>query len=152
MPGYSQSQLETALRKAALKSKSSLDNVGSSTDAGTKYAFLGYEGKSGLTFTRIKYFIEKYLPKLIIRLAPGTNEASYQIRFSLLSSIVIAGLALLTLLMLLALVAHPENITNALPLIVLIAIYTGLILLEIKLTTKKVSKVLKQYTESDLAG
>jgi hypothetical protein len=148
---YTQNELETALRKVSLKSKSSLDGVGSSTDAGTKYVFLGHEGKGGLTFTRIKYFIEKYLPKLIIKISPDANDCYYKLRFSLVSTIMLMIFSTLAFIILLALVFNPDRIEAVLPMLIFIAGYVLLILLEFKLTTKKIDRTLKSYSETRLA-
>ena len=143
---YSSQQLEAALRKASLKRTSSWDLDGS-TNIGTKMLFVGYESKDGLFFTRIKYFIEKYLPKLIIKLSPDKYECSYCIKFSLISTLVFTGFALLTLISLWAIIRNPSNAAEFLPLLFIVGIYFLLILLEFKLTNAKIYKALRAYNE-----
>jgi hypothetical protein len=139
----SRNQLETALRKVSLKRTSSLDMVGSSTNIGTDKFFLGYEGKNSLTFTRIRASIERFLPKLIIKLS-ATNESSYyQIRFNILSIAVFFGVLINWFIALISLLAEPTKAEGFLIITIFVGIYFSLIFLEIKLTEARVNNAIK---------
>ncbi|MDT3405022.1 hypothetical protein [Mucilaginibacter terrae] len=88
LPNCTPQQLEAAMRKVALKRTSPLDFASAVSDIGTDKYFIGYQGKTDLTFTRIKASPEKLLPKLIIKLPADGAECYYQIRFAIVSMMV----------------------------------------------------------------
>ncbi|GAA4325659.1 hypothetical protein GCM10023149_28140 [Mucilaginibacter gynuensis] len=78
--------VERAMRKFALKSPPSIDFSGSSHEGSGKL-FLGQDGRDDIKFTRIRYLVENYLPKLIISLPKSETENYYKVRYSIMSTV-----------------------------------------------------------------
>jgi hypothetical protein len=110
-------------------------------------AFCWLRIKDGLFFTRVRYFIEKYLPKLIIKLSPNQSECSYRVKLGLISTLVFIGFSFFGLVGIVAMVRNPSSAVDFLPLLFFVGIYFLLLPLELKLTKAKISKALKSYSE-----
>lgn len=143
LPNCTAPQLEAALRKAALKRTSPLDFASAVSDIGTDKYFIGYQGKTDLTFTRIKASPEKLLPKLIIKLSP--NAGYYQVRFSIVSMMMFLLFTLPWLLIIALLISGNGEFGGLLTLVGFYAFYWLLLLFEFKLTTWRVKKALLNY-------
>lgn len=146
--GINSLQLEMSMRKAALKRNASLDLSSSIINIGVEKTFLGYESKNGLTFTRIKASVEKFLPKVIIKIEPGSENinSQYAIRLSAVSLIVFLVFNLSLLIALLIVIIHQNNVQNILGAAVVTMFYWLLLIIEIKLTQLKIKQTAKNYT------
>ncbi|MBD1366004.1 hypothetical protein IDJ77_19480 [Mucilaginibacter sp. ZT4R22] len=140
----SKTEVERLLRKASLKRVDSLDLISASTDVGTDKLFLGFIGKSALLFTRLHTSLERFLPKLIIKLPLDTDECYYQLRLKSLSAIVCFVLALLLMLSLFQTVTGEINVDGFFTVLLICIVYFGLILLEVKITSSRINKALSQ--------
>ncbi len=146
---YTSAQLETALRKSAIKRRLPLDMGSSIVNIGTEKYFLGYEGKKTLTFTRIRAFIEYLLPKLIIKPSmANTTISSYKLRLSAFSLIIFIMFNLPWLLILLLTVTGKIPIERLVSASATCFIYWLLLLTEFRLTAIRIKKALKKHTES----
>jgi hypothetical protein len=146
---YSYDQIEHGLRKVSAKRTSSLDMISPVSDIGSDKYFLGRENEGVLTFTRIRTSFERALPRAIIKLTPG--HSYYEVRFSLLSSIVFLFVGVLTSLSLIIGVMNGGNIEGILALGIVCILYALLIMLELKLVKSKVARAVAQYTASSIA-
>lgn len=147
LSSYTTLQIETALRKYALKRKMPLDMDFSSIDIGTDKYFLGYQGKNSLTFTRIRTRFEFLLPKIIVKIPVNVNnsEAYYKLRLTLISTMVFVAYFAILMLSISLLIAGTSTIDNLTAPFVLCGIYILLFLLEFKLTTSRINKAIKNY-------
>ena len=139
--GYDANHIEKGLRRASLKRTSSLDMVSSVSDIGTDKLFIGYEDKKGLTFTRIKSSLEKFLPKLIIRLFKE-EPCAYKIRFAAPAALFFVGVICFFLLFIYAFFAGNISGEGLFYFTVFAVAYFLLIKFEIRLTTSRVDKAL----------
>jgi len=140
---HTYNQVEASLRKVSSKRNSSLDMVSPYSDIGTDKYFLGREGKTALTFTRIKTSFEKVLPKLILELPYNTEVCYCQIRLSVISMVIFCSLSLLWALNFFVMVIGQTTFENFLVLSFFYLIYLGLLFLEIRLSTSKFYKAIK---------
>jgi hypothetical protein len=129
---------ELAMRKFASK------GISSTTNIGTNKLWVGQEGKTATKFTRIRYFIEGYLPKIIISI-PHDKEANYmRIRLSIVPTLVLCFIAFNGLLLLM--VGAP--VLNCLIYFSLcFSVFAFLVFVEFKLTTKRISKTINAFNK-----
>ncbi|MEO7214303.1 hypothetical protein [Mucilaginibacter sp.] len=140
----SKPEVELFLRKASVRRDSSLDLASATTDIGTDKLFLGRIGKSALTFTRLRTSFEKFLPKLIIKFPLDTEECYYQLRFSLSSTVFFVFYAIAFLGTVTNFLLGDALMDGLLSILFTGSIYALLILLEIRLTSKRLNKALSQ--------
>jgi hypothetical protein len=143
-------QVETAMRKFAIKQSSSLDFKSSSTNVGTDKLFIGFEDANQIQFSRIRYFIESYLPKIIISISKSNDDNYLKMKLSIISSFIFLGA---TALFLFTLIISAINSDGLEPFVILGIIYCFFILtllLEIKLTKKCIEKAIRKFDENKL--
>lgn len=132
-----------AIRKFASRRDSSLDLVSSGALAGTDRLFLGAERTEQIDFTRIRYYIEDLLPKVIISFPVAEADNYYKFRFSFRTTLVACAI---TILLILGCVASIINNTPD-AFIVFAAVFIFfclLILLEIKLVKRAIAKAIER--------
>jgi hypothetical protein len=140
----SKTEVESLLRKASLKRINSLDLTSASSDVGSDKLFLGYNGKSALFLTRLHTSLENFLPKVIIKLPLDTDECYYQLRLKGLSAVISIALALVLAFALFQTSAGEASIDALLTMLLICVIFSGLLLLEIKITSTRINKALSQ--------
>jgi hypothetical protein len=133
---YDKEYAEKAIRKLALKRNTSLDFKSSGMIAGTDKLFLGCEGENQTQFTRIRYYLENLMPKLIISFPKNDNDQFYKIRLAFRSFIIFSFLSIMLLLVFVLSLTNPNGINVLEGLASFYVIFFLLILLEIKLTKK----------------
>ncbi len=138
-------QTEAALRKAAIKRTTSLDFKSSSTAVGNKKLFMGLDELNDTKFTRIRYFVEGYLPKIIISVPKNDQGKLLKFRLSIVATVVFC---LLVLYILTGLV-FPNGSSIATEGVTLLAFFILLILLELKLTRSAIDKAIRQFAENN---
>ena len=132
---------ESSLRKSALRRHTSLD-LQSSVWIGTDKLFLGLEGSKEIKFTRIRTSFEKILPKLIINLPK--DRVYYQIRFSLLSTVVFLLMSFALVLTISSLIAGRIKVEKLLTFGIFCSFYLLLLLIELRLTKARIKKCNRQ--------
>lgn len=145
IPGYTEQQLEAAMRKVSLRRTSALDMESAITDIGTDKLFLGYEDKKGLTFTRLKASPEKLLPKHIIRLKKDTGEAAYEMRLALMPTVLFVMLSIGWIINAVLTIAGKVPIDGFFTITMFCGIFLSAMFLDMKLTSSRVNKAIKQY-------
>lgn len=140
----SKTEVESLLRKASLKRVNSLDLISANSDVGSDKLFLGNIGKSALLFTRLHSSLENFLPKVIIKLPLDTDECYYQLRLKGLSAILAFVLALGLAFSLFQASVGETDIDGLMTKLLICIIYSGLLLLEIKITSTRINKALSQ--------
>jgi len=144
-PGKKETEL--ALRKVAIKSKSQLNKVSSKTNAGTEKLFFGFDGPDDVTFTRVRYFIEGYMPKLIISISKNNDDDLLKFKLGFESTCIFLGASLLLISALIAELSRQEWDSAAYG-ILFYSVFIALIWLEIKLTQRNIGKAVRKYEEN----
>jgi hypothetical protein len=135
-------EVEKAIRKLASKRDSSIDLVSSGSLAGTDRLFIGSEGKYQVNFTRIRYYIEGLLPKIIISFPKSEADNYYKLRLSFRTTLVFCLFTILFIMGCIAAISG-ENGFDAFFIFTIVAlIFFLLILLEIKLTKRAIAKAI----------
>jgi hypothetical protein len=146
-PGKEETEL--ALRKVAIKSKSPLNKGSSRTDAGTKKLFFGFDGPDDTTFTRVRYFIEGYMPKIIISISKDNDDNQLKFKLDFVSTCIFLGASFLFMSDLIAELSHQEW-ENAAYVVLFYSIFIGLIWLEIRLTQRNIDRAIRRLDENKL--
>lgn len=139
-----QPEIETALRKYALKKTSSLDFKSSTMNIGTDKIFFGLESKNSLKFTRIKTSFEFMLPKLIISLPKDQMATAYKVRLSAIPFAVCIFISFGIFTIILSLIKGKPNAEATIFILVLAILFYLLLLLELKLSKSGILKSIKK--------
>jgi hypothetical protein len=141
--------VEKAIRAYSKKRHTSLDfiaNVEATSD--DKY-FLGLENNNDIILTRLRTRFEWYFPKIIIRFQKNKGFSSFQIRYSILSSIVFCAFVVGLVSNLLYLSTDYFAFENVLLMVMVLSLFTGLTFLEIAIARKRISKAIQKTTEAE---
>ncbi|SER81187.1 hypothetical protein [Pedobacter rhizosphaerae] len=142
--GVKQPQVESALRKYALKKTSPLDFQSTTINIGTDKVFMGFERKTDLQFSRIKTSFVFMLPKLIISLPLDQSATAYRIRLGGIPLIISLFLAFCILVIIKSVFnGRTETAFSIFILAFSIAFYF-LVRFELKLTQSRVLKCLEK--------
>lgn len=148
--GFKQPDVEKALRSYALKRTSSLDFKSSTINIGIDKFFLGLEGKTSLTFTRLRTSFEVLLPKIIINLPKDPAATAYRIRLSAIPSALCILMLFGVLSILIGLITGKAKVEGVIFMLVAVTIFIVLLNLEVKLLQSKVLKSIKMADDSAL--
>jgi len=144
-PNYlTQSQVEAALRKSAIKKTSFLDFKSSIIDVNRNKDFLGFEGKRSLSFTRTKTSVEFLLPKLITNLSKEELTTAYRIRLGVAPFCIFLVISFAILIVLISLINGINNLEAAVFFFTGAIIFLLLLALELKITKSRVLKSIKK--------
>ena len=139
---YTRSEAEAALRKVSLKRTSPLDFSSAITDIGSDKLFLGYIGKSALTFTRLRTSVEKFLPKLVIKLPLDGEDCYYQLRLSVVSATVFILFTFGFLIAFAGILSGNTEIGGLLSAAIFLGLYFALLAFEINIVSNRIKKAL----------
>ncbi|TCC93657.1 hypothetical protein EZ428_02490 [Pedobacter frigiditerrae] len=135
-----QHQIETALRKSAIKKTTVLDFQKSVIDVNRDKDFLGFESKKSLSFTRTKTSLEFMLPKLIINLPKDELATSYKIRLSAVPFTICLILSMGILTAFVGLLKGTYIFEEMSPVFVGAMLFFLLLMLELKITNARIVK------------
>lgn len=138
-----QDKMETALRKSAIKKTTILDFKSATIDVGRNKDFLGYENNKSLSFTRTKTSLEFLLPKIIISLSKDNQATNYRIRLSAIPFMFCLLLGMGVLVTFIGLLKGIVLFGQLSPLFIAGILFFLLLMLELKITNKKVANCLK---------
>jgi hypothetical protein len=139
-----QPQVESALRKYALKKTSPLDFQSTTINIGTEKVFMGFERKTDLQFSRIKTSFEFMLPKLIISLPRDQSATAYRIRLGGLPFIITLFLGFCALMIIKNLFNGRTEAEFSLFILAFSIVFYFLVRFELKLTRSRVLKCLEK--------
>lgn len=140
-------EIESALRRFAIRKHTSLDFKSAATDVGTEKRFLGLEGKADLKFTRLRTSFERWIPKLIISFPKNSDQLYYKIRLSFLTSIVFGLFSVGFGVSLLSLLAGRASIEKFSTVVIVVTGYLLLVLLEFEITKSRIRGVIRKHED-----
>jgi len=141
--------VEKAIRAYSLKRHTSLDFKVTATYTSEEKYFLGLESADDLKITRLRTPFERFFPEVIIRFEKKKGFSSFQIRYSVISTIVFCALVIGLISNLLYLTNDYFAIENLLPLVILLSLFSGLTFLEINITRNRINKAIQKTTETE---
>ncbi len=137
---FEKQNLEKCLRSRSLRRNKSLDILFETSNIGSDKYFFGNENDKNLKFTRIKTSFETILPKIIISFPKDNSITYYKLRPSFFTVLIFLFLSILVVSSFLAVVVKSGSIDDFFISLLLLVAYILLILLELKLTGKKIEK------------
>ncbi len=144
---FTQSQVETALRKSAIKKTTFLDFKSSIIDVNRNKDFLGFESKTSLSFTRTKTSLEFLLPKLILNLPKEELAVAYKIRLGMAPFCVFLVISLGVLTVLVSFAKGINNLDGAFFFFTGAILFLLLLVIELKITESRVLKSIKNLKD-----
>jgi hypothetical protein len=136
-------QLETALRKSAIRHNTSLDFAAAQIDLNSQKLFLNFDGKKDNQYTRLQAATEIMFPKIIISIPKSTEDNCYKFRYGTFSAVLFVLLVLSLLFATATVLIKHSNLLTLLFPGGLLAMYGFLTYLELKLVSNAMGKAVQ---------
>jgi hypothetical protein len=134
--------IENAIRKYSIKRNTSLDIQSSTSYITEEKYFLGLDSEFDIKITRIRTPFERLFPKLIVSLSKEDFRES-KIRLSLLSTILLFIVILIFLFQIIYSIRSAQISSDLIGFSIFLIAFLGLSSLEIKLTTDRMKKAIR---------
>lgn len=143
LPDISPEWIEKIIRESSSKRHSSLDLLSSSTCIKEEKHFFGTEKDKFIKIIRMRTPFERILPRIIARF-DKSDFGSYKIRLSLLSFLISIFLSIAIVLNIAYSIINKHWESNVVSVFAVSSIYFLLIMIEIKLTKRKINTLIKR--------
>ncbi len=144
--------VENAIRQFSAKRHTSLDLQSSASYISDHKVFLGLENDTNIRITRVRSPFERFLPKLIVRFDKADGFNCYRIRLSLLPNLMFLFLTIAIILNVIGSLTNGRLESDLPSILALYLTFVALILLEITLTKRRLSAILKLSAQTGNTG
>jgi len=142
------SNIETALRKFAIKQFKLFDLETLSSNIGTDKFFFGFEGKKALYFTRVSASFERILPRVIVKLPKNETDFYYGFRLGTISSFILLLFSFIFIEAFVGFILEKISLSDFITILLFFLVFLGLIWIELKLATSRIQKAIINFQNS----